>query len=185
MIDENWMKSWESFTKNKLSEFTLQMTDENEEALILPPGPISNHQLLNPDGSVKQDLKIGEYRLITPEMWNSLYFTYSGGPEIHRERAYIFSKAVHDNLEKQAFQERIDAIKERNREKAGLDCGIKSSSPYKVLEYLEKDGYDPINDMEEELVEMYRNYNPKKDDNLLNDRNRRRAMFDDWDYQLK
>ena len=69
---------------------------ENPKVGILPPGPISNHDLIvknrDKEASIKPNLKLNEdYRGVNKEVWDIFHKMYGGGPQIVRESLDIYS----------------------------------------------------------------------------------------------
>ena len=57
LINEDWLREWKSFaSNNKLPDCQIRIS-QNSKIGILPPGQISNYNLLSKDKSVKPNLK--------------------------------------------------------------------------------------------------------------------------------
>jgi hypothetical protein len=94
MISGDWLLQWKSFISNKVSSNLLKTnpnakyiirSSENAKIGILPPGPISNSDLLvkgaNKDMTIKQNLKLNvDYRGVNKEVWDIFHRMYGGGP---------------------------------------------------------------------------------------------------------
>lgn len=69
---------------------------ENDKIGVLPPGPISNHELFTIMHEnileIKPDLELNkEYRGVSKEVWALFHKMYGGGPIIVREDLDIYS----------------------------------------------------------------------------------------------
>ena len=117
-IEENWIQNWEYFIMNKTKEYSLQTNFDPRKISFIPyPGLISNENLINDDGSIRDGISPQSYRALNPEVWNQLFFTYKGGPEIHRESNSIFSNEIDLNSIRTEIQHKIDFIIYKNTEK--------------------------------------------------------------------
>jgi hypothetical protein len=77
------------------------------------PGPIDNHPIINPDGSLKGDVRERSDFVIRSEaIWNKLFALYGGGPAIPRKVvASFWSKSVETHLYKLQFLRSSDMDK--------------------------------------------------------------------------
>ena len=108
IIDENWVKKWENFVYNKITEYDLQNIINPFDIKFIPfPDLVSNNDLSANYSSIKENIHSNSYRAINEEVWNHLYFTYNWGHKLNK--GSIHSK----ELENQSFikiQRKIDSI---------------------------------------------------------------------------
>ena len=145
-IDENWMKTWEIFSLSKITEYNLQSTHSSKEVFYtLWPGPISNQTLLNSDNSIRDDISITSFRVVNSKVWNSLYFIYKGGPEIHRLKPSVYSPAADKNVIGDKMRKKINQITQSNLQKTKLILELKEKSNFIKQSHFElKQKYDSI-----------------------------------------
>ena len=95
----------------------------NSRIGILPPGPITNYTLFEMDGivldqtmfgysntkskptnaslkpQIREDLVVElDYKTVKKEVWSKFVKIYGGGPSIVREKPYIYSTPIEENL---------------------------------------------------------------------------------------
>jgi len=78
---------------NKWKEFVLSKNTEKKQAVILPPGQISNHLLFEDEHFkvIKSNLRaVNDYRGLNEEVWKAYVEIYGGGPEIMRKKLNIY-----------------------------------------------------------------------------------------------
>ena len=80
-IDSQWTYDWKMFVNNQRNALAMGAKKSDIEGVgILDPGPISNNNLFEETGELKQNLEKGKhYRLVNENVWKSLYDIYSGG----------------------------------------------------------------------------------------------------------
>ena len=112
MIDEAWVKAWEDYSSNRVSEYNLQTKQDFSEVPIVPhPGEISNQNLFEYSQNPESQDKYTEYRILNPHLWSTFYRTYGGGPKLHRDRGYIHSNPVLEDTLELEFEKEINTIK--------------------------------------------------------------------------
>lgn len=112
MIDEAWVKAWEDYSSNRVSEYSLQTKQDFSEVPIVPhPGEISNQNLFEYSQKPDSQDKYTEYRILNPHLWNTFYRTYGGGPKLNRDRGYIHSNPVLEDPLELEFEIKINTIK--------------------------------------------------------------------------
>ncbi|KAK2958637.1 putative NLR Family CARD Domain Containing protein [Blattamonas nauphoetae] len=82
IIDEHWLTKWRHFV--------------HPGSTTPPPGPITNHRLVNP---VTNDpypgmVDLYDYRGVSPLVWRMFAEIYGGGPEIPRPTLNLYSKGT-------------------------------------------------------------------------------------------
>ncbi|KAF0682952.1 Aste57867_24965 [Aphanomyces stellatus] len=78
LIDAAWMTKWRNFVLDTGGMF--------------PPGPISNHELLDDDGEPKKHMIVPRhYRFLSPSAWKFFYLIYRGGPDLPRNNKNIYA----------------------------------------------------------------------------------------------
>ncbi|KAK2958079.1 putative NLR Family CARD Domain Containing protein [Blattamonas nauphoetae] len=80
LIDEHWLAKWRLFV--------------SQNSTSPPPGPITNHRLVNP---VTNDphpgmIKLYDYRGVSPQVWKLFHDIYGGGPEISRRTIDLYQQ---------------------------------------------------------------------------------------------
>lgn len=78
---------------NKWKEFVLSKNTEKKQAVVLPPGQISNHLLFEDEQFkvIKSNLRaVNDYRGLNEEVWKAYVEIYGGGPEIMRKKLNIY-----------------------------------------------------------------------------------------------
>ena len=138
-INENWMKNWEIFALSKVTEYSLQTSHNPKEILFMPyPGPITNSELFNPDNTIRDDVSITSFRVVNPKVWNSLFFVYKGGPEIHRTKPYIYSPEVAKDTIGDKMRNKINKLLHENSLKESTILALKEKSEYIKQDYYAK-----------------------------------------------
>lgn len=91
MISSDWLFQWKCFISNKVSAQHADQVraSENDRIGVLPPGSISNHDLLvktsNGDFQIKPNLLLNEhYRGVNKDVWHLFHNLYGGGPVLVR-----------------------------------------------------------------------------------------------------
>eukprot|EP00742_Colponemidia_sp_Colp-10_P006379 GILJ01006836.1.p1 GENE.GILJ01006836.1~~GILJ01006836.1.p1 ORF type:complete len:675 (+),score=67.35 GILJ01006836.1:65-2089(+) len=76
IINAQWLREWREFAFGKTTRI---------------PGPISNHLLMDSNGSPLPNLERADhYRGVCPEVWTYLYEIYGGGPVLPRAELDIY-----------------------------------------------------------------------------------------------
>ncbi|CAE7687300.1 L [Symbiodinium sp. CCMP2592] len=77
LLCSQWLQQWKDFIRTKAS----------------PPGPISNHNLVGPDGCPKPNKQpIKDYRGVNEKVWKYWLSRYGGGPEIKRHKLELYQQ---------------------------------------------------------------------------------------------
>jgi len=158
-IDSQWISDWNIFVQNERNVVALGCKKSNVRGVgYLDPGPISNSNLLNADGTLKQELKIGlNYRMVNEQVWKILFDIYGGGPIIKRVKPDIYSQEIDAQEELKSMEKRIKKCRKIDRKKF-----TKKLNKFK--------------DKKEFLREQIRQNNFEFD--VINDRNERINSFD-------
>ena len=90
LIDKEWFSLWKSFIKNNAfceNEDIIKYAAKSCGGGILPPGPITNFNLIDKDNNEKIFVKKGlknkiDYVMINKKVWDFFFLNYNGGPYI-------------------------------------------------------------------------------------------------------
>ena len=89
IIDAEWFSLWNSYINNEnLTENDTELISSPvKEVGYLPPGPITNYKLIDPEkGILKEGLVMNkDYRIINKKIWEYFFLNYNGGPCIEVE----------------------------------------------------------------------------------------------------
>ena len=76
-------------------ETSLVTISDNPAIGVLPPGPISNDDLIEGEDSIPSELRINiHYKAVSARVWFILHQAYQGGPVLCRESIDIYSKEL-------------------------------------------------------------------------------------------
>uniref|UniRef100_A0A7S3J9M2 DUSP domain-containing protein n=1 Tax=Euplotes harpa TaxID=151035 RepID=A0A7S3J9M2_9SPIT len=89
---------------------------DTEGVGVLDPGPISNNNLFDESGLLKQDLEMAkDYRLVNESVWRELFEIYGGGPPIKRSHPDIYSEELSVEEEVKLANKKLRKFKRDDR----------------------------------------------------------------------
>ena len=143
IIDYKWITDWKMFVKNTRYLNALGSKKAVTKGVgILDPGPISNHNLFDEYGQMKQGLKNGvHYCCVNSETWKILYDIYSGGPIIKRVTPDLYSLEIDANEEAKLIEKKIKKCKRLDKKKIDKRINKFKENKEKVREELKESNF--------------------------------------------
>lgn len=117
VIDSAWIYDWRMFIENNRNLLAMGSKKADTEGVgVLDPGPISNNNLFDESGLLKQDLEMAkDYRLVKQSVWLELFEIYGGGPPIKRSHPDIYSEELSVEEEVKLANKKLRKFKRDDR----------------------------------------------------------------------